>query len=197
MTATTPTPATVFGSQSNDEPTYAYLDTETTGLDPRLHEVIEAAWAMGPGPVRTVVLPHTLRHADRDALKVNRYFERSLHQLQATGSTRWQSEKARLTRDLTGATLVGANIAFDASFLLKRLGYAPWAYRLLDVEVYGMAVLDLPRIVGLRHLAELLQERGHDIPAPDHTAAGDVTTTRAVHIALRRERAALVQRAAA
>lgn len=36
-------------------------------------------------------------------------------------------------------------------------------------------------------LAADLRERGHDIPEPDHTAAGDVATTRAVFDALRAE----------
>lgn len=74
---------------------------------------------------------------------------------------------------LTGATIVGANPAFDTSFLRARWKGAPWHYRLIDIETYAMPALNLDRPKGLAYIAEQL-----GIQAPDHTAAGDVHTLR-------------------
>ena len=70
---------------------------------------------------------------------------------------------------LRNATLVAANPHFDASFLRRRWGHAPWKYRLLDIEAYAMGALNLIEPKGLAYIAEKL-----GVDAPDHTAAGDV-----------------------
>lgn len=153
--------------------TYLYLDTETTGLNPFLHEIWEIGWAFDDRPVESAVVPHSLVTADPAALQMNRYYE------QVHGRPVDTEVDLALKQLLDGVTLVGANPAFDASFLYARWGIAPWKYRLLDIEVYAMPALGLDEPRGLAFLAEQLE-----VVSPDHTAAGDVATLRAVHQAL-------------
>lgn len=168
--------------------TLVYLDTETTGLDATIHDVVEVAWAVDEGPIRTAVLPHTLRNADPKALEINGYWERDLDDARLLGGTAARTgvraDVRDLLRDLRGATLVGSNPAFDARFLRAKFGLEHWHHRLLDVGTYAAGVLgwDLPR--GLKDVRDRLVEQGWTIPDPDHTAFGDVATVRACHIAL-------------
>lgn len=162
-----------------------YVDLESTGLDPNIHAAYEVAWAVGDGPIARWELPHTLDHADPFSLKVGRYFERGFHPM-PRDRAHWRL--GELARTLDGATLCGANPAFDAAFLRKAIGCAPWHHRLLDVEVMAMVVFGLDDVPGLAQVRDTLAEVGIEVPEPDHTAAGDVATTRAVHRALDRLR---------
>ena len=157
--------------------TLVYIDTETTGLDPDRHEVWELAYAVDNGPILSGVVAHSLRYADPTALAMNGYNDR--------GVVPVPSDVESICRSaLDGATLVAANPAFDASFLRARWGVTPWRYRMLDVEAYAMGALgyDVPK--GLKQIADDLRALGHEIPAPDHSAAADVATLRACHLAL-------------
>jgi DNA polymerase III alpha subunit (gram-positive type) len=158
-----------------------FLDTETTGLDPRVHEVWEIAVAINEAPISSYRLPHSLATADPKALEINGYWTRA----NLPGST--DAYDLELRELLTGATIVGANPAFDTAFLSARWRCTPWHHRLIDVESMALTVLGYERPKGLHGLAGDLRERGHDIPEPDHTAAADVATTRAVYFALRAE----------
>lgn len=170
--------------------TLVYLDTETTGLDATRHDVIEVAWAVDGGPIRSALLPHTLQNASPEALAINGYWERGLDDqlCVAQADFRAHAWHRDLLNDLTGATLVGSNPAFDARFLRAKFGYEPWHHRLFDVATYAAGVLgwDGPR--GLKDVRDALHHHGFEIPAPDHTAAGDVATVRACHLALRQIR---------
>lgn len=166
-----------------DPPRLVYLDTETTGLDPLVHEVVEVAWAVNHGPISVLLLPHTLANADERALELNGYWKRGLDE--SLGAT-WHRESRRsLISTLVGATLVGSNPAFDSAFLRRALGFAPWNHRLLDLGAYAAAVYgwDIPR--GMAHVRAALVADGFDIPKPDHSAVRDVETLRACHLALR------------
>lgn len=158
-----------------------YLDVETTGLDPDRHEVWEIAYAVDDGPVRASFVSHRLKWPDPDALRMNRYLDRW-----DPTAERERYHEADAFEALAGATLVGANPAFDAAFLRKRWGDAPWHHRLLDVESYAMGVLGYDRPQGLAAIRADLAARGFDVPEPDHTAAGDVACLRACHKALQR-----------
>jgi hypothetical protein len=160
-----------------------YLDTETTGLDPAIHEVWEMAWAVDDGPIRQSFLAHSGISADPKALEVGGYGARWPSRL-----THHEPEVAELTAvlALTGNTFCAANPAFDAAFLRARWGKTPWKYRLFDIEAYAMGALGYEIPQGLKTIAADLQSLGHhDIPKPDHTAAGDVATLRACHLALK------------
>jgi DNA polymerase III alpha subunit (gram-positive type) len=158
-----------------------FLDIETTGLDPALHEMWEIAWAINDGPTLSSVVTHSLQTADPKALEMNGYWTRGFAEHPV------ESADVTLREILTGATIVGANPAFDTSFLRARWGISPWHHRLIDVESMALTVLGYDRPEGLHALATDLRRRGHEIPTPDHTAAADAATTRAVYTALRAE----------
>lgn len=161
--------------------TLVFIDTETTGLNPFIHDLIEVAWAVDEGPITTVILPHTLTNADPKALQINGYFARGLD----ADPGFYKDPMRALIRDLQDATLVGSNPSFDAAFLHKKLGVAVWKYRLIDVAQGAMWIFGWDEPKGLFDVAKSLRDLGHDIPDPDHTAAGDVVATRAVYRALR------------
>lgn len=158
-----------------------YLDTETTGLDPNVHEVWEIAWAWGQNEIASAVIAHSGVSSDRDALRINGYLDREGWIYDSHDASNAEQE---LLDALDGNTLCCANPAFDAAFLKARWGKAPWKYRLLDVEAYAMGALGYAIPQGLKTVADDLRKLGHDIPEPDHTAAADVATLRACHLAL-------------
>jgi hypothetical protein len=161
--------------------TLCFVDTETTGLDPRIHQPYEVCiWRDGWNEPNTYALPHTLEHADPQALKVGGYFEREC--MYRNGD---QTTARVLTKHLRGVTLVGSNPAFDAAMLTRIIGTPVWHHRMLDVAQGAMWVFDWHRPKGLADVALALRRRGYEIPEPDHTAEGDVRTARAVYGALR------------
>lgn len=129
----------------------AFLDTETTGLDPFLHDPWEIAVIRRQEGLETELvyrIEPDLTNAEPKALEINRYHER-------TSAPDWQwhdrQEAARaLYSQLNGAVLVGSNPAFDAEMLCHLFGryYAnprPWNYRPVDIttlaagSLYGRA----------------------------------------------------------
>ena len=161
-----------------------FIDLETTGLDPSRHAVWEIAWADENSEVTsfTVHLDFTAYdRADPEALRIGDFAARHRPHDDALILEGLLRERTR------GATIVGANPAFDTAFLAARWSERPWHYRLIDIETYAMPILGLDRPVGLAVLADMIPNRlGMPIPKPDHTAAQDVQTTRAVWRALRR-----------
>lgn len=159
--------------------TFVYLDTETTGLDSRLHQIWEVAWAVGDGPILHGRVPHSTINASPEALAINGYHSRDTE----------PADEERLYADLKGATIVGANPGFDIRFLSARWrgrsNPEPWHHRPLDIETYAMPLFDWERPHGLHDVWEALRRRRYMIPEPDHTAAGDVDTVRWAHRALR------------
>jgi hypothetical protein len=137
----------------------AFIDTETTGLDPTRHEVWEVGlivqrdgdehehlWRWWPN----------MDTADPNGLRIGRFYDR-IHgppppwSARYDGSVHYEGDDAdgpmpvaprqfahTLAQYLDGAHLVGAVPSFDAAFvapLLRRLGQAPtWHYHLIDVE---------------------------------------------------------------
>lgn len=162
-----------------------FIDTETTGLDPRIHQPYEVSYWLESAPEpRTIHLPHTLDYADAAALRIGNYFERGFEPFPSRGHA-----ETDLIAPLCGVTLVGANPGFDAAMLTRFIGAPVWHYRLIDVESMAMALFDWPRPQGLTGIVEALQSEGYEIPEQTHTAEGDVRTTRAVYEALRAFRA--------
>ena len=191
---------------------FVYVDLESTGLDRRRHHPYELAYAVDDGPIWTLLLPHTLRYAEQAALEVGRYFTRGIpvrlrmeqHGMRPIAATLGDFVAAFAGPDGSKNTLVAANPAFDTGMLFgKVIGREawtsrarralhlpappapaePWHYRLLDIEAYAAGLFGWPKPAGLRTVRDFLVSRGYDIPAPDHSAAGDVATLRAVHYA--------------
>lgn len=170
-----------MSTSSTTLPTLAYVDTETTGLDPRIHQPYEACiWLEDWKHPNTFSLPHDLQHADAQALAIGRYWERGCEYRRGDHTT-----GRVIASHLRGTTLVGSTPSFDAAMLTRVIGTPVWHHRMIDVSNVAMVVLDLPRPIGLAEVRTRLVDLGYDIPEPDHTAEGDVRTTRAAYEALR------------
>lgn len=162
-----------------------FTDVESTGLDPRIHQPYEVCfWRDDKPNPATLDVPHSLDLADGTALEIGGYFERAFSPWLDTDG---QVQRA-LIKSFTGVTLVGSNPAFDAAMLTRVIGYAPWHHRHINVADVAMTVFDWDRPRGLHDVAAACVVAGHEIPTPDHTAEGDVRTTRAVYYALRQLR---------
>lgn len=162
-----------------------YIDCETTGLDPDLHDIWEVAWTINDNiQVESRILSHQLQTADPEALRLNKYWDRAPWGMQPEMNHDFDLEFKEI---LTGNTIVAANPAFDASFLRSRWGTAPWHYRMIDVESMALAVLMYERPKGLAGITEDLISIGYNIREPDHSARGDVMTLRDCYTALRYE----------
>lgn len=174
-----------------------FLDTEFTNLNPLHGDVIEAAWAVDDQPVQEVFFNHTLQGATQDALRINRYFERSLHLyctdnvLPTSVVSARQGQVHALTQALMGNTIVAENYGIDVAVLLRKIGFEPWHYRKIELSTYAMSVFNLDRPQGLHFTKERLRDLGYTITENDHSARADVECLRECYNALRAERARL------
>lgn len=128
----------------------AFVDTETTHLDPRFGDVWEVAVIRREHGVETEYLWQVrpdLATADPEALKIGRYEERFAvpDGWDAVGLPHehppWRLTMPEFLYDLQtalrGAVMVGSNPAFDAAHLTKLLQdhgrRIPWHYRVVDI----------------------------------------------------------------
>lgn len=165
-----------------------FVDVETTGLDPRRHEVWEIATVERSGPAR-LWYPELNRQkwgqADPTALEISGFWQRR------ESSPQSPREVAALLSDwLGGVTFAGANPAFDDAFLsefVRRHQYpVTWHHRLLDVPVYVAGALGLEPGLSLSEAAEAV---GIDVSGYErHTALGDARLVRDVYQAVREGR---------
>jgi DNA polymerase III epsilon subunit-like protein len=157
-----------------------FLDTETTGLEYKTHEIWEIAWAINDGPIEERILVHSLKTADPSALDLNGYHVRFPEGARSKGPM----TDLEVRNILAGNTIVCANPTFDRIFMYLRWGHEPYHYRSIDVESMALIVFGWARPRGLKDVAEELRRRGFDIPEPDHTAGKDVEVLRACYNAL-------------
>lgn len=128
----------------------AFVDCETTGLDPNNHSMwelavirrengsdIEHLWQIR-------LAKWEIEQADPKALEINRYEERfalpddyqageMLHACGTPHPVKRDELRSDLAMLLEGAVLVGSNPDFDASFLRMFLDAKPWHYRTVDI----------------------------------------------------------------
>lgn len=183
----------------------AFIDTETTGLDDRDHEIWEFGAIVDDVEFRLCVRPN-LSRADPIGLQIGRYFERTDHLLPADvgqvhllgaddqpGEDRWSDPGAAaefIQALLDRRHLVGAVPDFDHRFLrrlLTRYDLAvSWHYHLIDVEALAIGFLcgnpdsdfelELPW-----ESHQLTRQIGVDVSAAEeHTALGDARWAKAV-----------------
>ncbi len=160
-----------------------FLDTETTGLEYGNHEIWEIAWAVNDGPVETRILTHSIASADPKALDLNGYHVRFPEGARSKGPT----TDVEVRNVLAGNTIVCANPTFDRIFMYLRWAYEPYHYRSIDLESMALLAFEWERPRGLKDVVDALRKRGHEIPAPDHTAGKDVEVLRACYYALFKE----------
>lgn len=163
-------------------------DVETTGLDTDVHVPIEvAAINFRTGEVVANFVPWLdrkhLANANFQAMQINRYFERGVHQ-RMLGPRQTEEAYGQLFEALYGQTLGGANTRFDAKMLVR--GYwligdedekptEPWHYRLADVQSYAAGVWRLDPAEP-PSLAEVCRRLEIENPA-EHSALSDALVT--------------------
>ncbi|MGW2721355.1 3'-5' exonuclease [Streptomyces sp. NPDC001492] len=135
MSTNSPTTLLVFG------------DTETTGLDPFMHDAWEFALIVrrdGHDTEHVFRIRPDLGNADPKALEINRYHERTT----ADGWT-WDDPHTAATRMyslLNGAVLIGSNPSFDADMIRNLFARyyddaKPWHYRPIDIATLAAGYL--------------------------------------------------------
>ena len=113
-----------------------FIDVETTGLNPEVHEIIEICIVRCvenmPAQVWVEkIAPKNIDRADSTALQINRFTWKSW------ADAREEEEAAEIILEMTaGATLIGHNVRFDEAFiseLLHRHDMKPkYSRRLID-----------------------------------------------------------------
>jgi DNA polymerase III epsilon subunit-like protein len=172
---------------------YVFLDTETTGLDPRRHEVWDLALIVRDPDgldleMQNYVDVEHLDRADPAALAVGRFWEQHpdpmrsdlLRGKASPARPRWEVAE-HLHYLLRDAVLIGFNPSFDAAFLsamlrAEHLPEQPWKYRTVDVTTMLGGALGQPPPWSTN---ELLTK--YDITVPPghrHTAIGDARAAR-------------------
>ncbi|MFD6740743.1 3'-5' exonuclease [Streptomyces anthocyanicus] len=186
-------------------PIIAFVDTETTGLDPFLHDPWEIAVILrvdGQDEEHVLRIEPDLTNADPAALSLNRYQQRIAHP-----DWVWDDRETaarRLHTLLDGAVIVGSNPAFDVEMMTHLLGRyfdqpRPWHYRAYDVvtlavgALYGRAAERTRAACDATWYSKIARAvgwpwRSHDVsrtvqiepPAPDfaHTALADARWAR-------------------
>jgi DNA polymerase III epsilon subunit-like protein len=142
--------------------TVAFINTETTGLDPDRHEIWEVGLILPDGTEREWQLPVDLSRADPMALNIGLFHERRAKSMGVapgvlrngvTTSTPSLAVFATDFVDLTrGLHLVGAVVSFDTDRLWRLLranGQCPmWHYHVIDVEALAAGWLKGRQAIG-------------------------------------------------
>jgi len=97
-----------------------FLDVETTGLDPKVHEIVEIAIVALEGTILldTKVKPVNLASADQRALKINGYLD---HPELWDGAPTFDEIKDDVMEALKHKVVVGQNPNFDRNFVVEAL----------------------------------------------------------------------------
>lgn len=129
----------------------AFVDTETTGLDPFLHDAWEIAVILRIDGTDTEHVFHVepdLTNATPKAVEINRYYERT-----SAPGWHWNTPADtayRVFNLLTDAVIVGSNPAFDAAMIRNLIGRhhpipgtnaTPWHYRTIDTATLAAGYL--------------------------------------------------------
>lgn len=156
-----------------------FVDTETTGLDPDLHEIWEVGLILPDGSEHEWQLPVDLGRADPAALQIGRFHERRSADVQYD----FAPEFAQLTR---GLHLAGAVVSFDEERLRKLLranGACPeWHYHLVDVEALAAGALSIEPPWESKELSQAIGVDPGDFDR--HTALGDARWAKAIYEAV-------------
>lgn len=165
---------------------HAFLDIETTGLDPVVHDALEVAYILEPeGEIVNVSLPFVQENADPKALEINGWGKRPFAPFMPP-----KGFALKLQHDLKDRIIIGNNVQFDMGFLREFLrkqgvGGPTWYYNVVDIKaIAGGACGKLPPW----DTAELCELIGTDPPDATvvHTALGDTVWNRDFYRAIYR-----------
>lgn len=165
--------------------TLAFLDVETTGLDPQKHEVIqigvvlarqvERPGNLGPGveiieEIEMKIKPERIEDAEEDALRVNGYNE-----AEWMFAPDLKNAMEFLAKKLDGAVQVSHNLTFDSAFVEKcyeRAGLENTMarYKLDTISIAFARLYNRPDVkYSLKYLCDLFQIKNENA----HTALAD------------------------
>lgn len=176
---------------------FMFVDCETTGLDAFKHRILELCYIDGndepellyPGENEQAAFHWSV---DPKALEVNKWLDRFPDPNEQPFSE--NMEWVEFMERANGKTLVGANVRFDALFIMEHMNLhhngrytsEPWSYRLFDLQAYAAGVLRFDKPPGLSEIYNMLVGAfDYEITQPDHTAKADTECARDVYIALR------------
>jgi DNA polymerase-3 subunit epsilon len=163
----------------------AFLDVETTGLDPQKHEVIQIGVVLarqydrggniGPGiekieEIEMKIKPERIEDAEEDALRINGYNE-----AEWMFAPDLKNAMEHLGKKLAGCVQVSHNLTFDSAFIDKsfeRAGMSnPMArYKLDTISIAFARLYNRPDVkYSLKYLCELFQIKNENA----HTALAD------------------------
>jgi DNA polymerase III epsilon subunit-like protein len=167
-------------------PKYAFLDIETTGLDPVKNEPWEIGYILMPGrkewDYSIVPNPETV---DPEASKVNGYGRRPSARVVSPDMA-----CSLILEHLTGRIVIGNNVQFDLAFLrefLRRRGYipngrgVPWHYNPVCLKSMYGGLTGEPPPWDTRRIEHDFHIDRVALNAPEHTALGDARWNFAVY----------------
>jgi DNA polymerase-3 subunit epsilon len=168
----------------------AFIDTETTGLDSSVHEVIEFAVVRERGghveEWSTKIKPERLDQADLEAFKFNRYGD---HPDEWVGAPPLHVVAPAILDMIDGCIIVGHNVRYDVEMLRCNLERTNVAVRTFPKHLICTCTLAHEHLVpcGLEILAldRCCDFVGIDIKGR-HTALGDARASRELYHALNR-----------
>jgi DNA polymerase III epsilon subunit-like protein len=158
----------------------AFIDIETTGLDPDRHLMWELAIIRRTAEVDSEFVWQfgvDLSQADSAAFRISHFYDRFGN---IVGEYRVAEVARMVAKLLDGVTLIGAVPSFDAGFIgpwLRANGQCPtWHHRLRCVETLTAGHLRNPDLGGLAGCCKALgiEQSG------EHTALGDARAARDV-----------------
>jgi DNA polymerase-3 subunit epsilon len=163
----------------------AFLDVETTGLDPQRHEVIQIGVVlakqfprqgnMGPGiekieEFEVKIKPERLEDAEEDALRINGFSE-----AEWMFAPDLKNAMEFISKKLSGAVQVSHNLTFDSAFIDKSFERAGMEntmarYKLDTISIAFARLYNRPDVkYSLRYLCDLFQIKNENA----HTALAD------------------------
>ena len=93
-----------------------FIDVETTGLNPALHEIIEIAIVGDNFAFNTKIKPQHIETASEEALKMNGYSEDEWKYAMPP-----EAAALEIAKHIQGARIVGHNVRFDMDFIEELL----------------------------------------------------------------------------
>lgn len=150
---------------------FVFADVETTGLDSRTDKLVELTYAVEDGPLNTLFFG--VKEVPDFIDKLTKFTERRVAFEPPAGI----GEQLEFAAAMLGNTLVAANASFDRDFL-KENGLWTGHYRMLEIESYAMAKLNLNQVPSMNEIYDMLVERGYTLTRPDHSSYNDVKALR-------------------
>ena len=163
-----------------------FVDIETTGLDARVHEIIEiACLVVDPktlevtGQYHARVQPEHIETADPKALEINGYSEEVWRDARPIGQALQEINELS-----PGAMFAGWNVGFDKEFIEKAAREKEmllrYDYHWIDVMPMVYDRLFQDKRIGSLSLAQVCEALGISLEKA-HTATQDITATLAVY----------------